>query len=325
MLATPARTPPIGEGWVLELKWDGCRAQLIVDRGAWTVRSRTGRSMTGLGELSVLVAALSGRRVIIDGELVCLGADGKADFHALRPRINGAAGVPATFIAFDVLYLDGFAIRELPYGQRRELLSGLLPASGPAGLSQGRWMVTPAMSSGCLSASAWKASSPNVWTGPIRPADAQRTGPSSSCAAARPFSSQAGHPPTLASLRRSISRAAAVTDSGGPSAACTWVCAAISAPRCTPRSPSACDRHVGASSPLTPASASPSTSTAPRTGRCVTPSSATSQSQHRALSASLPRHQPRTPLVPGELSSRWLAAHARGAPSFCARRFCRMA
>jgi bifunctional non-homologous end joining protein LigD len=137
MLAAPARTPPVGEGWVLELKWDGCRAQLIVDRGAWTVRSRTGRCMTGLGELSVLVAALSGRRVIIDGELVCLGADGKPDFHALRPRINGAAGVPATFVAFDVLHLDGFAVRELPYAQRRELLSGLLPASGPGWLVPG--------------------------------------------------------------------------------------------------------------------------------------------------------------------------------------------
>jgi len=87
---------------------------------------------------------------------------------------------------------------------------------------------------------------------------------------------------------RSISRVPAATDGGGPPAACTWVCAVISAPRCTPRSPSACARHVGASSPLTPASASPSTSTAPRTGRFVTPSSATSRSQHRARSASLP-------------------------------------
>jgi bifunctional non-homologous end joining protein LigD len=137
MLAAPARTPPVGEGWVLELKWDGCRAQLIADLGAWTVRSRTGRCMTGLGELSVLIAALSGRRVILDGELVCLDADGKADFHALRPRINGATGAPATFVAFDVLHLDGFAVRELPYAQRRELLSSLLPASGPGWLVPG--------------------------------------------------------------------------------------------------------------------------------------------------------------------------------------------
>jgi bifunctional non-homologous end joining protein LigD len=85
MLAASARAPPLGDGWLLELKWDGCRAQLIVDRGVWTVRSRTGRCMTGLDELSVLIAALSARRVIIDGELVCLGADGKADFSRAAP------------------------------------------------------------------------------------------------------------------------------------------------------------------------------------------------------------------------------------------------
>jgi ATP-dependent DNA ligase len=45
MRAAPAPAPPIGEGWLLELKWDGCRAQLIVDSGAWTVRSRTGRAI----------------------------------------------------------------------------------------------------------------------------------------------------------------------------------------------------------------------------------------------------------------------------------------
>src|SRR4051812_17673429 len=105
MLAAPVRKAPVAEGWVLELKWDGCRAQLIVDRGAWTVRSRTGRRMTGFGELEVIAAALSARRVVVDGELVCLGADGKPDFHALRPRINGSAGASATFIAFDLLHL----------------------------------------------------------------------------------------------------------------------------------------------------------------------------------------------------------------------------
>jgi bifunctional non-homologous end joining protein LigD len=134
MLAAPMHKPPVGERWLLELKWDGCRAQLIVDRSAWKLRSRTGRCLTPFRELEAIAAALSGRRVIIDGELVCLGADGKPDFHALRPRISGAAGAPATFVAFDVLHLDGLAVRELRYAQRRELLSSLLPTTGPAWL-----------------------------------------------------------------------------------------------------------------------------------------------------------------------------------------------
>jgi bifunctional non-homologous end joining protein LigD len=134
MLAAPVRKPPVGEGWLLELKWDGCRAQLIVDRSAWKVRSRTGRCFTPFAELEAIAATLTGRRAIVDGELVCLGADGKPDFHALRPRINGAAGAPATFVAFDVLHLDGLAVRELAYAQRRELLNSLLPTTGPGWL-----------------------------------------------------------------------------------------------------------------------------------------------------------------------------------------------
>lgn len=77
---------------------------------------------------------LAGRRVVLDGELVCLSADGKPDFAALRRRLiargseaaaRAAAAGPSTLMAFDVLHLDGRAVRKLPYTQRRELLAEL--------------------------------------------------------------------------------------------------------------------------------------------------------------------------------------------------------
>jgi bifunctional non-homologous end joining protein LigD len=83
------------------------------------------------GELEPLAAALDAHRVILDGELVCLDADGKPDFHRLRPRITGNPGARATYIAFDVLHLDGCAVRQLPYRERRSILHELLAASGP--------------------------------------------------------------------------------------------------------------------------------------------------------------------------------------------------
>jgi bifunctional non-homologous end joining protein LigD len=131
MLATSAGFPPDGPDWVLELKWDGCRGQLIVDDDEWQLRSRPGRCVTGsFSELSHLVQMLRGHRVVLDGELVCLGPDGKPDFHALRPRFTGRRGAPCTFVIFDLLHLDGRAVWRLPYAERRSLLAELLPGQG---------------------------------------------------------------------------------------------------------------------------------------------------------------------------------------------------
>jgi len=67
-----------------------------------------------------------------------LGADGKPDFAAPRRLVmtgeaavaRAAACAPVTFIAFDVLHLDGRSTRGLPYRERRELLNEVA-ADGP--------------------------------------------------------------------------------------------------------------------------------------------------------------------------------------------------
>lgn len=106
MLATATRELPDNDGWAIELKWDGCRAQLRVDHDRHTLRSRPGRCMTAaFPELDALAAALADHQVILDGELVCLDSDGKPDFHALRPRLSGATSRRATLVTFDGLFL----------------------------------------------------------------------------------------------------------------------------------------------------------------------------------------------------------------------------
>jgi bifunctional non-homologous end joining protein LigD len=142
MLLRPG-LPPAGarDQWALELKWDGMRAQLRVARdGSWCLRSRPGRNCSDqFPELAAVAIALDGREVLLDGELVCLGDDGCPDFHRLRRRISAsdaraawslAAQHPATLIVFDVLHLDGRAVRVLPYHARRELLERTLPDGG---------------------------------------------------------------------------------------------------------------------------------------------------------------------------------------------------
>lgn len=132
MLAS-ARAAPVAGGWAMEVKWDGIRAQLRFDGRSVCVRSRPGRNCTAeFPELVELRETLAGRNLILDGELVSLGADGKPDFVALRRRLTGRSQADAgshgdqlAFMAFDVLHLDGRAVRRLPYWRRRELLAEL--------------------------------------------------------------------------------------------------------------------------------------------------------------------------------------------------------
>src|SRR4051812_31140659 len=131
----PAR---VDDDWALELKWDGLRAQLrVAGSSGWTVRSRPGRDCSAeFPELAELASALRGHRIVLDGELVHLGVDGKPDFAAISRRLvgRGQRAAPAkraaTFVAFAVLHLDGHATRALPYAVRRRLLEDLL-ADGP--------------------------------------------------------------------------------------------------------------------------------------------------------------------------------------------------
>jgi bifunctional non-homologous end joining protein LigD len=133
MLARSAPMPA-GAGWAVEVKFDGMRLQLRHDGHAVCLRSRPGRNCSEeFPGLAAITGVLGRRRVLLDGELVCLGADGNPDFASLRRRLRAPADkalrhaerAPATFFTFDLLHLDGRSTRELPYERRRELLLDL--------------------------------------------------------------------------------------------------------------------------------------------------------------------------------------------------------
>jgi bifunctional non-homologous end joining protein LigD len=120
---------PADQRWAVEVKWDGMRGQLRWDGRRLCVRSRPGRDCTDtFPELAAIGAALGrSRSVVLDGEIVCLDRDGHPDFHRLRSRLvgRGRDHAPETFVAFDVLHLDGRNLRPLPYHARRALLDRL--------------------------------------------------------------------------------------------------------------------------------------------------------------------------------------------------------
>jgi bifunctional non-homologous end joining protein LigD len=130
----PARDAP---AWAVEMKWDGVRALAFIEAGRLTLRSRTGKDITSTyPELAGLGNAIGRRQALLDGEIVAFNSAGQPDFEALQPRMHVTdpgqavrlAGLtPVTYLAFDLLQLDGRPLADLPYRDRRQLLDPLIP------------------------------------------------------------------------------------------------------------------------------------------------------------------------------------------------------
>src|SRR5436190_12770892 len=86
MLLTATQELPSSQGWALEVKWDGMRAQLRFDGRRVRVRSRRGRDCTSeFPELQAIAGALDDQ-ALFDGELVCF------DIRACRTSSDCARG-----------------------------------------------------------------------------------------------------------------------------------------------------------------------------------------------------------------------------------------
>jgi bifunctional non-homologous end joining protein LigD len=111
--------------WRFEPKLDGWRALVTID-GEATVRTRRGRDITrSLPELTALPRRLRDRDAVLDGELV-VGNGSADDFYRLGPRLaRRSGGCPVTFVAFDLLWLDGGDMTRQPYAVRRRRLESL--------------------------------------------------------------------------------------------------------------------------------------------------------------------------------------------------------
>jgi bifunctional non-homologous end joining protein LigD len=106
---------PASGDYAYELKWDGFRA-IVSTEGELRVRSRRGWDMTEhVGFLAQLPV-----RAVLDGELVALDAAGKPDFPQLCECVRmRRRSTTLTFIAFDVLSVEGTNVMSLPLTKRR--------------------------------------------------------------------------------------------------------------------------------------------------------------------------------------------------------------
>ena len=136
MKAALADKPPRGDEWLFEIKWDGVRAICFIERESVRLVSRTGHSCEKqYPELSVISHYIAASQAIIDGEIAMLDPKGVARFELIQPRIaqsdpnavsHMARSHPVVYFAFDLLYLNGYDLRQVPLVERKRLLEAIL-------------------------------------------------------------------------------------------------------------------------------------------------------------------------------------------------------
>ncbi|HVL27126.1 MAG TPA: non-homologous end-joining DNA ligase [Acidimicrobiales bacterium] len=146
MLAGGNGVPPNPTGYLFEPKLDGIRAMAIVDGGEVVVTNRRGGEVTShYPELAGMAGGLAPHAAVLDGEVVAFNEKGLSSFQRLQRRMHVAqptprlvAETPVVFVAFDLLWLDGELLVDLPQGERRQRLEGLA-------LKGGAWQTAPVL------------------------------------------------------------------------------------------------------------------------------------------------------------------------------------
>jgi bifunctional non-homologous end joining protein LigD len=112
--------------WLFEVKWDGFRSLVRIEHRVCKLVSRNGNEFKSFAVLNEAIASeLKGHSAVLDGEIVCLDADGKPQFRDLLFH----RGDPR-FVAFDLLWCEGEDLRYLPLVDRKRRLRSIVQNDG---------------------------------------------------------------------------------------------------------------------------------------------------------------------------------------------------
>ncbi|MFN3584218.1 DNA ligase D [Phenylobacterium sp.] len=130
-LAKSVDRPPQGPGWAHEIKFDGYRLQLRVEKGQATLKTRAGLDWTAkFREIAADASALPDG--LYDGEACALDAAGSPDFPALQAALSDGRTADLVFFVFDALFLAGEDLRGLPLSERKARLRAAVGGAGKA-------------------------------------------------------------------------------------------------------------------------------------------------------------------------------------------------
>nr|WP_294933015.1 non-homologous end-joining DNA ligase [uncultured Flavobacterium sp.] len=128
MLATLVNEPFDDPDWIYEIKWDGYRAVSYINKGSVSISSRNNKSFEGKYYPIASVMGKWSINAVLDGEIVVIGKDGKANFSALQNWRSEADG-NLIYYVFDLLWYNDTDIMSLTLTERQDILKEILPTN----------------------------------------------------------------------------------------------------------------------------------------------------------------------------------------------------
>lgn len=132
MLARPLPEPFDSEAHLFEPTWGGARALALIGpsevAGAGDVQlvAEDGTQGPAPLDLAGIAGRVAARSAVLDGEIVVVDEAGRLDEEELARRFRGEPGRPLSYLAFDLLHLDGRSLLNLALDRRRALLRQVL-------------------------------------------------------------------------------------------------------------------------------------------------------------------------------------------------------
>jgi bifunctional non-homologous end joining protein LigD len=129
-LAVLAESPPSGEEWLHEIKFDGYRFLARIKNGKVQLLTRNGKDWTAkFPSVAKALSKLKADTAIIDGEMVVLDNEGRSDFQSLQALLKDKETQQPVYFAFDLPFCNGFDLRNVPLIERKQQLEHLLDQS----------------------------------------------------------------------------------------------------------------------------------------------------------------------------------------------------
>lgn len=126
MFATLVEDPFDSKDWLFEVKWDGYRTIAEIKEGKANLYSRSFQPFNRHFPEVVESLSMLNIEAVLDGEVVVLDENGNPSFQMVQ-NYKGTSEGTLVYYIFDILYLNGRSLLDVPLLERKEILKSILP------------------------------------------------------------------------------------------------------------------------------------------------------------------------------------------------------
>ncbi len=125
-LAVLADTPPEGDDWIHEIKYDGYRILSRIKNKKIVLFTRHGKDWTRkFPSIARALAKLSIDDAWLDGEVVFIKEDGTTSFEGLQKALSEGRVGGLKYVIFDIISMDGYGFERTPLIERKRIIKRL--------------------------------------------------------------------------------------------------------------------------------------------------------------------------------------------------------